>query len=410
MADLPRFADLFQIGARQILSLNSIITVAAVNRAGSDINIDVAAAAASGDECMGQLPTVAAGTFLDSSVGQALDRLIYDRYGLLRATAAPAVGTVNFQVNGSNGAALANPVAFAIPAARVLQTPSGAQLITPAAAVYPQGNLGPIIVPVQSVLAGANQQAGANTIASIVSSIPNGPASPNALVVSNPLATAGAADDEQDPAFRARARACFATARRGTLDAITQGALAVAGVQSAQAFELIDTSGRPARYVQLFITDAYTNSLANLATVPPTYQQQSQMLALNVFNALNTTRAGGINVLVQVAQVILQPVQLNLAFQAGANVNGVTLQARAAVVAYTNALQPGSTWSPVGAQAAVAQVAGLQITGNEIASPAGSVVPQPLQVIRTSLAIVSAVALVTGTVLQNPVGSGVLVA
>src|SRR5258708_16356080 len=100
MAALPRFAALLQIGARQILSRNSTITVAAVNRAGSDINIDVAAAAAIGDECIGQLTTVAAGTFLDSSVGQALDRLIYHRYGLLRATAAPAVRTLTFQVTG----------------------------------------------------------------------------------------------------------------------------------------------------------------------------------------------------------------------------------------------------------------------------------------------------------------------
>src|SRR5258708_12351581 len=96
MAALPRFAALLQIGARQILSLNSIITVAAVNRAGSDINIDVAAAAAIGDECIGQLTTVAAGTFLDSSVGQALDRLIYDPYRLLRPTAPPALRPLHF--------------------------------------------------------------------------------------------------------------------------------------------------------------------------------------------------------------------------------------------------------------------------------------------------------------------------
>lgn len=405
--DFPKFQDLFNIGARQVLSLNGAITLAAVNRPGSDINVDVAAAGAIGDECIGQLTNVAAGSFLDSAKGVALDRLLFDRYGLLRNPSSPGVGSVQFQMRDANGNAIVNPTTFALPAGIMLQATNGTQYITTASEVYPSGNPGPITVAVASVLAGAAQQAAKNTITGIISVIPN---APSGLKVINPLATAGAADEESDSAFRSRGRAFFATARRGTLDAIVQGALAVSGVQSAETFELIDSTGRPARYVQLVITDSYTDALADLSTVPPTYQTQSQMLAANVFNALSNVRAGGIYVFVQVAQVILQPVLLSLSFRAGVNVDAVALAARAAVVSYTNELQPGTTWDPAAAQARLVNVPGLIITGNEIVSPAGKVVPNPLQVLRTTLAITTAAALGTNIVLQGSLNPDALAA
>lgn len=403
--DFPLFNDLFQIGASQILALNGNLTVESVNRAGSDINIDVAAAAAIGDECINQLTSVAAGTFLDSAKGTALDRLLYDRYGLLRNPAAPAIGSVQFQVTDANGNAIVNPSSFTIPVGTALATGSNEQFVTTVAEVYPAGAQGPITVAVQSVLAGADQQAAPNTITSLTSTIAGGPTAPRRLAVTNVFATAGAADEETDDAFRARGRSFFSTARRGTLDAIVQGALSYPGVTAAQAFEAITVMGQPARYVQLIISDAYTNSLASLNTVPPTYATQSQVLALNVYNALTDVRAGGIAVQVIVGQVVLQPVMLSLSFTAAANnlpggIDGVAIAARAAVVGYTNGLAPGITWTPAGALAALQGIPGLQITGNEISSPAGPVIPTALQVIRTSLAIVLATALGTGTVLQ----------
>lgn len=397
--DLPRYGDLFRIGGNKVLSLNGNITIDAVNRPGTDLNIDIAASAAIGDECMGQLTTAEAGTFIDSCSSSQLDKLLFDRYSLLRNTASPAVGSVNFQVVNASNASVSNPTAFAIPVNTVLQTTGGQQFITTVSSVYPQSSAGPITISVQSVLAGSNQQAANNTISAIVSTIPGGPSSPNKLIVINPLATAGASDDETTDEFRARGRSFFATARRGTLDAIEQGALSVAGVKTAQAFEVLDSFGRPARYVQLFVSDAYTESLASLSSVPPSYQTQSQVLALNVFNALDNIRAAGIYVQVQVSQVILQPIQLNLSLTAGFNVDLVAQQSRAAAVNYTNTLNPGSTWSRNAAQSAVVSVAGLTITGNEIASPQGDVVPTSLQVIRTSLAITLATALGTGNVL-----------
>ena len=56
----------------------------------------LAVGVAVGDEVIGQLIDVIAGAFLDSARGEALDRLVFDRYGLLRKQAASSLGTVNF--------------------------------------------------------------------------------------------------------------------------------------------------------------------------------------------------------------------------------------------------------------------------------------------------------------------------
>lgn len=407
--DFPKYNDLFNIGAGQILSANGAVSLEAVYRDGSDINIDVAAASAIGDECIGQLTNVAAGNFLDSCVGVQLDRYLYDRFGLLRNPAAPGQTTALFQVQ-LNGTNVASPKSFAIPAGTIVQTGTGTQLVTTTSEVYPFGYAGPIGVAVQTLLAGADQQVGKGTINAIISQIPNGPAAPYTLAVSNTLASAGAADEEQDPAFRARGRSFFTTARRGTLAAIQQAALAVPGVQTAAAIELTGTGGQPDRFVQLVVADAYTDSLAQLDAIPPTYQQQSQLLASTVFAGLGDARAAGMAVQVVVGQVIMLPIQLALSFTASAvnlpgGIDGVALRARAAVVLYTNTLAGGALWDRNAAQATLANIPGLQITGNEILSPAGGVTPTPLQVIRTSMALCLAVALGTGTVLnatQNP--------
>jgi uncharacterized phage protein gp47/JayE len=251
---------------------------------------------------------------------------------------------------------------------------------------------------VRSILAGANQQAAIGTITNIVGTIVG---QPTDLVVTNPVATAGASDEESDDSFRARGRAFFSTARRGTLRAIEQGALTVPGVVKATAFEVLDQQGRPAKLVSLAISDQYTDTLANLGVASPSYQAQSLVLAQNVFNALQEYRPAGIFVQVQVAQVVLQTIQLALSFQAGARVDQVATSARSAIVAVVNNLAPGEDLTVAALQLALSGVSGLVITGNEIVSPPGTIVANPVQVIRTALALVSATSSSPGT----PIGS-----
>jgi len=381
MGDFASFQEIFRVGRDEILSRNSQLTREVIERDGSDANVLVAAAAAIGDDSIGQLTQVEAGLYLDSAKGLMLDRLVFDRYGLTRKPASPSQGSASFSTTAPA------PGAFTIPSGTKLQASDGKQFITTASGSFAAGSTGPVLVAIRSVLAGSAQQAASGTITSILGQITG---QPSDLVVTNTLATAGADDEEKDESLRDRARLFFTTARRGTIAAIRVAALAVPGVRTATAFEVIDVFGRPAKAVQLVIADAYTDQLVNVSPTPPTYQAQSQVLALTVFNSLDDVRAAGIYVDVQVGSVVLQAVTLGLRFVAGANVDSVALQARAIVAATINALSPGSSLTIASLVAALRLINGLVVTGQEIISPPGDIAVQPLQVLRSSLALVVA--------------------
>lgn len=397
--DFPNFQTLFQIARNEALVRNPQLSRDAIEREGSDANILIASACAAADEVVGQLTAVSAGLFLDSANGDALDRLLFDRYGLTRKVAAAAIGSVSFTTT----AATAAP--FVIPANTKLSTSDGLNFETIEAALFPGSSTGPIYVAVRSLLSGANQQAKIGTITNIVGQITGSPAD---LQVTNPIATAGAADRESDANFRERGRAFFTTVQRGTLAAITQGALTVPGVVSASTIEYLDTNGQGNRRVACIITDKFTDTLANYATVPAAYETQSQVLAQTVFNALEGYRPAGVFVQVQVAQVVLVPVSLSLSFKAGAAIDTVAVNARAAIANYINALVPGADLYLAPLLDVLRGVDGLNITGLEIASPptqALSTQPlieaNPLQVLRTSLSIVQASSSNPGTPIGN---------
>lgn len=394
MPDLPTFQDLFRAARDEILSRNPRLSRDAVEREGMDANILVAGGCAAADSVIGQLTVLMAGLYLDSAVGDALDRLVFDRYQITRKAAATAIGSVQFSTSA------ASPTSFPIPINTYLQTSDGIQFVTTEAGIFTAGSVGPVTVAVRSVLAGANQNVRASTITSIVSQLSSAPTD---LVVTNAYATAGADDEETDDALRDRARKFFTTARKGTLAALEEAALGVSGVRKATAFEVLDALGRPARYVQLVVADAFTEQFADLDSTPARYQTQSQALAALVFNTLSDTRPAGTFVQVTVANVALQSIQLALTFLAGADANDVALQARAAVVNVVNSLAPGATLQVSDLLAALRLVQGLVYTGGEVVSPPGNVAAKPQQVIRTTLGIVSAVAsqtdqpIITGT-------------
>jgi uncharacterized phage protein gp47/JayE len=397
MADFLTFDDLFRAARDEVLARNAKLSKEAVEREGSDANVLIAAACAAIDECVGQMASVSAASFLDSARGKALDRLVFDRYGLVRKPASPALGLVSFSTTATN------PTAFSIPAGTLLQSTDGIQFVTTASDTFPAGTTGPVTIPVRSILAGAGQQTKAASITNIVSRITGAPAT---LTVTNTVATAGATDEETDDLLRERARRFYATAQRGTLSAIEQAALTVAGVQKAVAFEAIDSSGRPARFVMLVVSDAFTESLADLSTSPATYAAQSQQLALSVFNALSDVRPAGVYVQVQVAQVVMQAVQLQLSFQAGVDYESVALEARSVIVGHINELAPGQNLIIAEMLEKLRRVTGLIITGGEIIAPAGNVMVKPLQALRTDLSLVGIVSASINTALLTSTNGG----
>lgn len=377
--DAPSFKDLQRVATDKIVEKNSRITKDIIEREGSDANALVAGMAAVGDEVVGQMVAICAAQYLETAKGEKLTRLVFDRYGLVRKPAAPALGSVRFSTTAPV------PVAFSIPTGTKLVTVDGRQYITTVAALFPQNTSGPVFVAVRAITAGVDQQARKDEITNILD-IPTG--APSDLVVTNPIATAGGANEEQDEDLRARARAFFTTVRRGTISAIQQAALAVPGVVRATAIEILDELGRPAKRGQLIIADQFTDALVN--TTSTTYETQSQILAQNVFQGLYDARAMGIFIDVFVAQVILQSVILALSFEGDADIETVALSARAAIVNYINSLNPGASFVPADAVNALKLVPGLIVTGNEILSPPGPVVPALRQVLRTSMGLVKA--------------------
>jgi uncharacterized phage protein gp47/JayE len=388
MADFPTFSELFAVARNEVLVRNPLLSVDAVDRPGTDSNAMIAAAAAAGDEVVAAYAQGQAGLFLDSAEGPALDRLVFDRYGLVRKPASVAKGTVSFST------ATVNAAPFTIPAETLLSDGDGRQYITTAAALFPAGATGPIIVPIRSVLAGLDQQAADNVITSILGSISGAALD---LSVTNTLATAGADNAENDSSLRERARRFFSTAQKGTLAALEQAALDVPGIRRATAIEVVDGIGRPARIVQLVVADAFVDALAATETVPASFPAQSQYLAQSVIDVLPGVRAAGIYVEVVVAQVVLVPISLQLRFFAGSDTNVVALLARAAIVGYINSLRPGDSLSLVALLNTLRNIRGLAFYGDEITAPVGDIVVHPLQVLRTTIELVATTALAVGS-------------
>jgi hypothetical protein len=388
MPDTPNYKDLLRVARDEILSRDATLSKDVVEREGTDANVLLAAMAAMGEEVSSQLADVVASLYLDSATGNGLKRLVYDRYGLTPKPAAPALGTVAFYTDTAAAAS------FTIPINTTVATPDGKQFLTTEAVSYPMGSSGPVYAQVRSSIAGSDQQVAgpdeANPngfLTTIVSSIPSAPGD---LHVKNLLATSGADDEEEEDSLRDRARRFFSAAKKATVRAIETAALAVPGVRKATAFEVLDSVGRPARYVSLVVSDRFTETLATVTSGVPSYATQSQALAGLVQNGLGDTRPAGTYVQVIVGQVVLQPVVLALTFQAGYDTSLAALQARVAIINYTNGLAPGIDWTIQGALEALSTVPGLAYTGNEILSPVGNVAVNPLQVIRTQLSLVTA--------------------
>jgi len=382
MGDFPNFQDLFRVGRDEALVRNGKLTKASIEREGGDANILNAAAAAVGDEVVGQLVRIEAASFLDSAEKAALDRLIWDRYGLRRKPAANGLVLLRFTTTSPT------PSLFAIDVNARVGTEDGVEYQTIETVPFPMGSIGPVQVIARSVLAGASQQVKAATLTSIKSQITG---SPSDLAVTNLLASAGADDEEPDPDYRARARSFFPSARIGTMRAIEVAALGVPGIRSATAFVALDVLGRPARFVELVVSDAFAESLVLAGTIPPSYSAQALVLSSSVSAALADVRAGGIHVLVTFAVPVLQTVQLALAFQWGVTPSAVSESARAAIVAQINSLRPGATLKRSDLVNVLRSVSGLIVTGNEIVTPAADVTCQPIQVIRSSTSLVAVI-------------------
>lgn len=364
--DAPTRVQLFEVFANELLSraelqpVGSRITPEEVRTPGSDINLIGAGASAMGEEVMRASTRAVSDLTLDGAQGEALDRLVADRYSpyLTRKTASPAYVTLTF----SRPTAAFGAITLAI--GTIVRTASGVRFKTLAAVAFGVAAVGPLTCTAEAVEAGTTGNVAIQTI----NRFQVQPADAS-IVCTNYEVAAGGAFTESDEALRSRARLFYMAARRGILAAIEFGALTVPGVVQATAEEMLNSLGIANGFISLYIADANGQSNAVLNQL--------------VLDALLEYRGGGAIVDVYGAVPSYQTIELDLSYTAGTDTLAAWNTVRTVVVARVNSLQPGETLHLSLIIEAVRSVPGVIVSDAAVVAPVGDVVPTAGQVIRT---------------------------
>lgn len=345
--NLPTRKDLFATARKAIVNTPNIrINPSVIDLPGSDINLLVGAMSLMGEEVTVQLAKAVQGLFIETAREDALDRLAFDRYGVARFPATPAIVTLSFTALGAG----------VVPTGFRVQTTAGVQFVVDNALTF--GGAGTQSVTATAVLTGPDSNVSAGTLTQFVDT----PFAPT-LTVTNSAGAAGGADAETDIQFRGRLRNFFTTVRRGTLGAIEYGALQVPQVAVATAYEVTTSSGFPQAIVNLVVADRDGSS-------------NSAMIQA-VENMLVEYRAGGIAVMVA-GGAIETPhpqVEWHVSFLAGIDTSQAADQLRSATVAVAQYLKPGETLYRADILAAARTVTGVVISADSLVEPVGDVVP-----------------------------------
>ena len=368
MPDLPSRQAYVRIGLDEIRATNPRLDPAQADVAGTDVNVVLASAAAMAEEVQRQQAIAFANLLLGSATGEALARLVFDRYGIEVFGAQSAVGTVQFT------RATATAGAGTLASGFRVATSDGIEYETTQAATFGPLALvsSPPSVGVRAIVAGAATQVAQNRL-TIMRSV----AFDTTIAVNNAAATAGGSDRETDDQLRARAIDVFVSARRGTPGAIEAGARSVAGIRFAVAVEAVDEFAFPARFVDLFAADASGTMNGALAAL--------------VRNALLEFRAAGIFVRVNDVLPTFVDIRLRLAFSAGTDTVTATTLVRAAVVNAVNQLAPNATLRIATLTEAIRAIAGVIAptdgagASGGVLAPVGDLVPAAGRTIRTTL-------------------------
>jgi uncharacterized phage protein gp47/JayE len=356
---LPRFADFFKIGRDEILARQSKLQAAVVDKRGTDANAIVAVPATMAEEVARQVGIALQDRLLSTARGEALDRIVWDWFGLLRNDAACARVVLTFSRTGSASGTVA--------AGTKAQTAAGIEFWTLDDLIFPSYLL---TADVEAICSMAGEQG--NVVAGAINILPVA-LFDSTFTVTNAAVAAGGSAREDDDAFRARARRYWLSARRGTLAAVEFGALDVDGVGMAEATEtaLTDLAGNTVGLaVQLAVADSEGNA--------------NQALADAVLAVLDEWRPCGVYVSPVAATIQWLDVDVEFAVMAGQDSVSAVNRVRAAVVAFVNSLRIGEKLMLNAIYEAVRSDFAVAKNSVQVAAPAADVVPTATEVIRTS--------------------------
>ena len=313
MPSLLTFDQLYTLGQAEVQSRNPELTDW---RQGSVNDALIGGAAVQADEVIRVVVAAFAEQFVDAATDAALDALAADRFGLVRHAAVGAVGILTFTRGTSTGV-------LEIPAGTTCKATVNGESVTFTTdeAVYMAADTVDALATCTAT--GATGNVAADTITTIVDTVPGDATA----TVTNADRFVGGAAEETDAAFRDRIRRYFTTLRRGTVSALETGALGVAGV----AYVAVDESyaaPEDGGYVAVYVADGDGRS--------------NDALSDAVASELESWRAAGIRVVVTGATREEIDLALVLYVRAGSDLATLVANARAAILAYTDALAPGA--------------------------------------------------------------------
>ena len=368
---------------------------------GSDANLFVGSTSFVADAVNAQLLYAVASLLLDSATGDDLDRYAWDRYRVTRKDANAAVVDVTFSRPSSAG----GPGTIQI--GQGITSQAGIQY-----ALAVQVSFGPTQLVNSVGFARANSAGSASSVTrGQLNQLSTSGLFDQSITAVNPENSAGGTNRETDDTFRERIRGYWNTARRGILAAIAYGALQVPGVTSAIAEEVIAAytpsgvviyttgSGLTPQEASVYFSAAVSQRVVQLY-IADSDGNANKALANLVATQLDDYRAAGIAVLINTSIPQLEPVTLDLQFQAGVDTVGLTATILAAVLSYVNSLPVNGVLSYLGIGTVLSTfvqdglilnypAAGSTATPT-IVAPAADVVPAIGSTIRTTAALVTA--------------------
>jgi hypothetical protein len=354
-------SEAFSVGRRAMASRPGIkINPAVIDIPGSDLNVVTGMFSVIGEEVSSRGAAAMRGLFAELARGSQLDKVIYDRSGLLRFSDQEA--TVDLVLARPLPGA---PTPGTYSSGSVVQTPDGVQFGLMADAVF--GNFDTTkLVSAQALVAGSegNVPAYDPVLGLGISVFSTAPFDPT-LTVQNPKSAAGGTPAETDIQFLGRYRSYFPTLSKGVLGAIEYGAQQVPGVAVATATEVVNPfNGFPAEIVQLVIGDLNGNASGTMITA--------------VSDSLLKYRAAGITVVVLGGTVFYQGIQWHPTFLAGYNESLIRDRLRAVFVAVSQFLPPGPERGGLLTSSLISaakRIPGLVVTDASLVYPLGDVIP-----------------------------------
>ncbi len=371
MADLPSRSDLFAAGRaylkqQALTNPNVRITPAIWDVAGSDVNILGGIGSVMGEQLSAAWAQCMKGLFVSTATGAALDRKVYDNFGITRNPAAAATVDVVLRrpTFGAGGGTIA--------AGTRMSTASGSIFSLQTDVPFgPTDLVKGVTTPISAFAAvvGPDQNIQVNTLTAFVDSTFD-----PTITVTNPAPAAGGTLAESDAQFRGRALVFFLSIRRGILAAIQLAAQTsdpantsqtkqyLSGVAVATAFEIVNPgTALPAGAVELVIGDANGNA--------------SSLMIQAVKDNLLWYRSAGIPVFVSGGTVVFEAVQYDLDFESGIDTKAASAAVAATAVAMSQFNQPGQPLRRSDLIAAARAVPGVIVTDASLPVPVGDIVP-----------------------------------